>query len=685
MPRLHDQNDKALLQNQAERVGADAPPRREQLRGAQGFAEQEAALSPHGAVQMKGSGQGGEGVQAAAARGVAGPGQALPYQQQIQAAFGAHDVSNVQAHTDARAADASRAMGANAYATGDHVAFGGAPDLFTAAHEAAHTVQQRAGVSLSGGVGKAGDAYEQHADAVAARVVQGRSAADLLGPADKSGGAAAGVQRSPVQMDQATAGAAGELLPGAKAASAVAYNKGKGLKPAVWAQVAAVVGASGGTINEELVRKIAAWQQGKGLAADGKVGDITMQWLSMEPAGQGLDALVKSNDILYLGMNPGSRDKESAMLAGQGAKVTAIKGSKKQGEIAVDGADVNLGTEDGLKAFVESLKGLPDGKKQGLTAFLKQADFMAKDELAEMARQLYRAETGQCLFKRVVLSGHSGGWSFWGDDNGFIPFASLAALHRIFPIATGQVEDLCMSACNTGQKGKLDQYKAIFPNVKSIWAYVGYSPDASSGSLRHVGNWEQASRGNGTTGEDKLNAAREKVGRGGGKNDKHVAIYTNDQAGKETYSTDSEYAAQDYETMRGTVDSQMPAYEAAFKNGSIDRAALSTLYSHLQNLVGNFARELGSEFDKYDLILKRTLFLRYWDNVTKHFEEAYGATVKSGYEAAHASAPKWSGMSRDKVLAAIAGYPGKSGDGAQALLVDFLRDLNPDKVPVTWA
>lgn len=71
-------------------------------------------------------------------------------------------------------------MGATAYATGNHVAFGGASDLHTAAHEAAHIVQQRACVHLQGGVGKAGDAHEQHADAVADKVVRGESAERLL-------------------------------------------------------------------------------------------------------------------------------------------------------------------------------------------------------------------------------------------------------------------------------------------------------------------------------------------------------------------------------------------------------------------------------------------------------------------------------------------------------------------------
>ena len=147
-------------------------------------------------VQRSGAGAGGTGpVHAAAARGVATPSGALPFASQIQASFGPrHDVSNIQAHIGGDAAEATGAMGASAFATGNHVVFGGAPDLHTAAHEAAHVVQQAHGVSLYGGVGQVGDRYEQHADAVADRVVQGKSAADLL---DRftGGGSGAGVQR----------------------------------------------------------------------------------------------------------------------------------------------------------------------------------------------------------------------------------------------------------------------------------------------------------------------------------------------------------------------------------------------------------------------------------------------------------------------------------------------------------
>ncbi|MEL6182961.1 MAG: DUF4157 domain-containing protein, partial [Myxococcota bacterium] len=98
----------------------------------------------------------------------------------IQNALGAHDVSSVQAYVGGPAQQATTSMGALAYASGNQVAFKGQPDLHTAAHEAAHVVQQRAGVSLKGGVGEVSDRYERHADAVADAVVAGRSAESLL-------------------------------------------------------------------------------------------------------------------------------------------------------------------------------------------------------------------------------------------------------------------------------------------------------------------------------------------------------------------------------------------------------------------------------------------------------------------------------------------------------------------------
>jgi len=123
---------------------------------------------------------GSAAVHSIARAGASGPGAKLPFLDRIQAAFGRHDVSGIQSHTDASAAAANAEMGSRAYARGSDVVFGGSPDLHTAAHEAAHVVQQRAGVHLKTGVGEHGDAYERHADAVADAVVAGGSAESLL-------------------------------------------------------------------------------------------------------------------------------------------------------------------------------------------------------------------------------------------------------------------------------------------------------------------------------------------------------------------------------------------------------------------------------------------------------------------------------------------------------------------------
>jgi len=131
-----------------------------------------------------------------ALRGTSGAGGALPYLDRIQASFGRHDVSQVRAHTGAATDAAASSLGARAFAHGNAIGFaGGTPDLHTAAHEAAHVVQQRAGVSLAGGLdGGASDPYERHADAVADAVVRGQSAEAMLG-AISFGGSSRAVQR----------------------------------------------------------------------------------------------------------------------------------------------------------------------------------------------------------------------------------------------------------------------------------------------------------------------------------------------------------------------------------------------------------------------------------------------------------------------------------------------------------
>jgi hypothetical protein len=155
-----------------------------------------------GAVQRRANGErvSAGDVQATAQAGVTGASSPLPYLDIIQRSFGKHDVSGVRAQIGGPATEASRALGARAYATGNTVAFASAPDLHTAAHEAAHTVQQARGAVGFQGLGAADDEHERHADAVADAVVAGRSAEALL-DVGMRGGASSAVQLQPTRPD----------------------------------------------------------------------------------------------------------------------------------------------------------------------------------------------------------------------------------------------------------------------------------------------------------------------------------------------------------------------------------------------------------------------------------------------------------------------------------------------------
>jgi len=133
-----------------------------------------------------------DAIHDAAAAGTATPTGELPHRADLEAAFG-RDLSDVEAHTGPDAQQSAAAMGAEAYATGDHVVAPADASLFLVAHEVTHVLQQRDGVQLAGGIdGGAGDPYEREADDVAGAVVRGESVAHRFGKGARGG---AGVQR----------------------------------------------------------------------------------------------------------------------------------------------------------------------------------------------------------------------------------------------------------------------------------------------------------------------------------------------------------------------------------------------------------------------------------------------------------------------------------------------------------
>ena len=109
------------------------------------------------------------------------PGDALapPVQAFMESQFG-HDFSRVRVHTDARAAESARSIGALAYTVGQQVVFAAgrfAPETTAGAkllaHELTHTIQQQQAHSgaIPQRIGERGDGSEVEADRVASTAV----------------------------------------------------------------------------------------------------------------------------------------------------------------------------------------------------------------------------------------------------------------------------------------------------------------------------------------------------------------------------------------------------------------------------------------------------------------------------------------------------------------------------------
>jgi hypothetical protein len=109
-----------------------------------------------------------------AEQGVAEASEPLPHAGTLQPLFGHHDLSPIKAQVGGPAADAARALGAEAYTIGDRVGFANPPDVNTAAHEATHAIEGQASVARKATVDEgASDPREQRANAIAAAVDRG--------------------------------------------------------------------------------------------------------------------------------------------------------------------------------------------------------------------------------------------------------------------------------------------------------------------------------------------------------------------------------------------------------------------------------------------------------------------------------------------------------------------------------
>jgi hypothetical protein len=169
--------DRATNGGRQEKAKDDAPV---QLKAASAAADLSSSVQRKHAYRKKLEANPGA-AGAMAQSGLSGGKSQLPHLDKIQAAFGKHDVSGVEAHVGGPAEKACNGLMAHAYATGGNsIAFRQQPNLHVAAHEATHIVQQRSGTQIPKGLTPQEHNLEKEADEVADAVVQGKSAEPIL-------------------------------------------------------------------------------------------------------------------------------------------------------------------------------------------------------------------------------------------------------------------------------------------------------------------------------------------------------------------------------------------------------------------------------------------------------------------------------------------------------------------------
>jgi hypothetical protein len=214
-------------------------------------------------------------------------------------------------------------------------------------------------------------------------------------------------------------------------------------------------------------------------------------------------AKARSQGVIHLGMRPASVLEADALAKANptaNGGVVRIDAHRTEGVLTYEGKQHDLKTEDGLKSFCSALTTGPDKlPKDQAQKFVDQLKTMKKesrDELAQLGLSFHRMGNGSMPVNRLVLSGHGDAvGTIGGDDRGAVRLADIERLARVFPNGASKMEHVAISACFCAGRANFEDLKRTFPNLKSVFAYNEFSPDAENGAPAHLKRWESMTDG----------------------------------------------------------------------------------------------------------------------------------------------------------------------------------------------
>lgn len=384
------------------------------------------------------------------------------------------------------------------------------------------------------------------------------------------------------------------------------------------------------------------------------------------------------DSIILMGLNKSS-EHEAAALRAKGNTVHYIGDSAAPNKIRHNGKNYNLSNRSEISAFVKTL-GLNSAEETNLISAIENGGPDIRDELAQFASVLTELEKKGATTTRFILSGHSIGTTYWGDGNGMLEISDVKKVAASIPNSALIIEDLHLSACYSGKEKDIKEWRKVFPNVKTIWAYSGSAPGSYSGATVHQHRWDGATRG---VVEDL---------------DRSVAFRTRKGKNVVVWSKKSGYvsgAGVSITVLENRIISAESTYQA-FYNGTrnvvdTQNGPLRHYYNDLQALMGH-ALVTPSLQNRYRPRLEAAIRLIYFDKKIKSkFASHHAALINRGYRALGMAPPGFAGITRKQCLDRIREFSRRAGSSSspdvQKLkdeLVNGLKELKSSHIPSNW-
>jgi hypothetical protein len=390
-------------------------------------------------------------------------------------------------------------------------------------------------------------------------------------------------------------------------------------------------------------------------------------------AGQSADS--KKDDLVFIGMGDGAAHEVNQLktVAAEGVTDIRQRGGRGNTTVTTKAGVFDVATDDGIQDFLDTIT-TDEKKLEALSELMEDASPDARDEIAQIIQVFNQAQDEDREMDRMVLSGHSGGDAIWGDNNGILEFETLQQICDQFPEAAAQVKDLMLSACNSGGEAGMEQYREMFPNLKSVWAYTDSSPGAHSGAVTHMKLWEKKTEGEGTSGVTP-DAAK------GTRKGQNVATWTDDKGYQGKEHRDIEQVLNEYDAKENFFKRYYTGRKEV-KNTSA--GPMRDYYNLINSALFNPALPGGrkSELKKRKSLVLRVLFYKV---VRKKFVEAYANNLAQAYQGLETEVPAYATMGRGEMVQVVKKFKADGGDASMhQLLFDGLVKLNPKIIPQNW-